>query len=85
MADRPAIVVIRNTYAAHWHARLDGRTAPLMPVDYLVQGVAVTPGHHTIVLSYDDPSIGYSLAGSAIVIGALLGTALLLRRRIRPS
>jgi hypothetical protein len=41
----------------------------------------VSAGHHTISLAYDDPTIGYGLLGSALVLLGMLGAALALRRR----
>jgi hypothetical protein len=52
----------------------------VLPADYLDQGIPVPPGHHTIVLSYTDPTIGQGLVGSGLVIVVLLGAALALHR-----
>ena len=49
----------------------------------MLVGVFVGPGHHTIVLSYDDPAIGYGLLGSALSILALAAAVRLLARRER--
>lgn len=80
-ANSMAIVVIRNAYDPGWKATVDGRPANLLPTDYVIQGVMVPPGHHRVVLRYDDPSIGYGLLGSGLSIGALLAGAFFLRRR----
>ena len=78
-----AVVLIRNVYDPGWHATVDGAAAPVFPADYVDQGVFVGPGHHTIVLSYDDPAIGYGLLGSALSILALAAAVRLLARRER--
>jgi len=83
-APGPAIVVVRNTYDPNWHASVDGRPVQVLPADYLVQGIPVPAGSHVVHLWYDDPTIGYGLAGSAASIGVLLGAALVLRLRRRP-
>ncbi|TMK84721.1 MAG: hypothetical protein E6G44_09415 [Actinobacteria bacterium] len=82
-ANVPSILLVRNVYDPNWHARVDGHPAPLLPADYLVQGVPLEAGRHTVDLSYDDPSIGYGLAGSTIALAALGLAALLLGRRRR--
>jgi hypothetical protein len=82
-APSQALVLIRNPYDSGWHATVDGRDAPIVPADYLMQGVVVPAGTHTIVLSYDDPWIGYGLLGSAIAVALLVGAALALRMRER--
>jgi hypothetical protein len=79
-----AIVLIRNSYDGMWHATVDGGPAPLLPADFVLQGVPIPPGRHVIELRYDDPTIGYGLAGSAVSIAALLaGAAVARRRRVR--
>ena len=78
-----AVVLIRNVYDPGWHATVDGAAAPVFPADYVDQGVFVGPGHHTIVLSYDDPAIGYGLLGSALSVLALAAAVRLLARRER--
>jgi len=85
-ARAPSVVLIRIPFDQGWHASVDGHAAPLLPADYLIQGVAVRAGHHVIRLSYDDPSIGYGLLGSGMALLGLLGGALVLwRRRPRPE
>lgn len=75
VAPQPGLVVIRNVYDRHWHATVDGRAVPLLRADYLLQAVAVPAGRHVIGLEYDDPWIGYGLAGSGFVVVLLLGVA----------
>jgi hypothetical protein len=77
----PGLVLIRNVYDRHWHADVDGRAAPVLAADYLVQAVPVAAGSHVIELRYDDPTIGYGLLGSALTGGLLLLVALGLARR----
>ena len=44
----PAIILVRNVFDPTWHAAVDGRPAPLLAVDSVVQGVAVPAGRHTV-------------------------------------
>jgi hypothetical protein len=80
-APGPAVVLVRNLFDPNWHATVDGRPARVLPTDFVDQGVPVPPGHHTVVLTYDDPWVGYGAAGSALSIVLLLGLALVLDRR----
>lgn len=81
----PAVVLVRNVHDPAWRATVDGRPVAVLVADHFLQGVPVPAGRHTIVLAYDDPSIGYGLLGSAVVILGLLGAALLLgaQERVR--
>jgi hypothetical protein len=77
----PSIVLVRTAFAPGWHATVDGRPAPVLRVDGVIQGVPVAAGMHTIELRYDDPWIGYGMAGSALAIALLVLGAVLSRRR----
>ena len=79
----PSIVLVRTPYDQNWHASVDGETAQVLAADYVVQGIPVPAGDHTIVLSYTDPSVRYGLAGTAAAIGALLAAAIALGLRAR--
>ncbi|MGH2681992.1 MAG: YfhO family protein, partial [Actinomycetota bacterium] len=83
----PAILVIRNPFDPGWRATVDGRPAPVLVADGFLHAVPVPAGRHTVVLSYDDPWIGYGLAGSALSLAALLGASVWARaqRRRRPG
>ena len=71
-----AIVLVRNPYDENWKASVDGRPVPVLAADYLVQGIPVARGNHTIQLSYEDPTIGYGLAGTAASGGLLFAIAI---------
>jgi hypothetical protein len=80
-APGPALLVVRNVHDPGWQATVDGRPAPVLVTDALIQAVPVPGGRHTVVLAYDDPWTGYGLLGSGLTLGALLGAALLSRAR----
>jgi hypothetical protein len=74
-AGAPSILVVRNAWDRGWSATVDGRPAPVLRADYLLQGVPVPAGHHEIRLTYTDPNIGRGLAASALV-WLILATAI---------
>jgi hypothetical protein len=80
-APSTAILVVSIPFHDGWHAELDGRAAPLIRADYVLQGLVIPPGRHTVELSYDDPWIGYGLLGSAVSTLALGALIVMLRRR----
>jgi hypothetical protein len=82
----PALVVVRNSYDAGWSATVDGRPAPLLATDYLVQGVAVPAGRHEVRLVYRDDGVMWGMRLGLVVWLILLTSipaALLLERRSR--
>jgi hypothetical protein len=78
-----SVVLIRTPYERYWHASVDGHPVPIIPADYVDQAVPVPAGEHTISLRYDNPTIGVGLAGSGVMLAAMLGAAWWLRRRER--
>lgn len=85
----PGLLVIRNAFDRNWHAVIDGRPAPLLPTDYLMQGVAVPSGSHTVELVYRDRAVGYGIllsgAAWAILLGVMAWAAARSRMRRRAS
>jgi hypothetical protein len=80
----PALVVVRNSYDPGWSATVDGRPAPVLATDYLVQGVAVPAGAHEIRLVYRDDDIARgAIAGLVawVVLLTSIPVALLLEHR----
>ena len=81
----PSVVVVRNSYDPGWSATVDGRSVPVLAADYLLQGVAVPAGRHTIRLTYRDPDVSRGLASGTtvwfILLAAIPTAALLERRR----
>jgi hypothetical protein len=49
----PGIAVLSDVYDPGWKATVDGRETPIHRVDYLLRGVAVKPGEHRIVMTYE--------------------------------
>jgi len=84
-AERPSVVAVRIPFERNWHARVDGQTAAVIPANYLVQGVLVPAGDHVVELTYDDPWIGYGLAGSAAAILAVVIGLTVIRLRRKPA
>jgi hypothetical protein len=82
-ANAPGVVVVRNAFDRNWQAWLDGKPAPLLRADYLMQAVPVPAGGHLVELRYRDRSIGVGLAISGLAWGLLGALFLVARRRER--
>jgi len=66
-ANGPSLVVVRNIWDEGWSATVDGRPAPVLVGDYLLQAVPVPAGRHDIRLVYRDPWITRGLLASGLV------------------
>jgi hypothetical protein len=76
-------LVIRQSYAPGWTARVDGRSVPLMRADVAFQAVEVPAGTHRVVLEYQPHSLSIGFVISLVsVLGTLvaLSLAAILRR-----
>ena len=77
------LLLVRNAYDDRWRATLDGRPAPVLAANYVIQAVPMPPGSHVVELAYDDPWIGYGLLGSALSLLAVAVAAIFLSGRFR--
>ena len=83
-ADRPALVVVSQAWFPGWRAAVDGRAAPVIRVDGLVQGVLVPAGRHHVRLHYEAPGLRAGALVSGATLAALL-VALGVERRFSRS
>ena len=74
-------MLVRNPWDENWHATVDGRPVPLLHADYVMQGVAVPAGTHTVDLYYQDTAIGVGLWISGVAWMLLLVAFVVLRLR----
>jgi hypothetical protein len=84
-ATKPSLVVLTDSFYPGWKATVDGKTVPIERVDYVLRGVSVGPGHHTIVMRYQPSSwrIGWivSLVALLGLLAALASVWIGKRRR----
>lgn len=69
------LLVLRDGFAPGWHARVDGRSVPIHPVDHALRGIEVPAGTHTVVFRYLPDTLvwGAGLAAGGLVATVLLG------------
>jgi hypothetical protein len=69
---RPATLVLADTYYPGWRARIDGTDVPVYPVDVMFRGVTVDAGKHQVEFYYAPRSVRIglyiTLAAAAIVL-----------------
>jgi len=77
------LVVSEVYYPAGWHATLDGKPVPIHRVNYVLRGVVVPPGEHTLLMRFDPKDFRQGLLASLASFG-LIGLGLVVsgvRRR----
>ena len=80
---RAGLVVLSDVHYPGWTAEVDGREAPVERVDYLLRGVRVPAGDHTVELRYEPLSwtIGWVVSLVALILLAAAAAVGLSRRR----
>ena len=72
----PALLRLADAWYPDWTARVDGKTAPLYPADYLLRAVPVPAGKHRVEFRFASKAVRDGLIlslGSLAVVLALLG------------
>jgi hypothetical protein len=67
-----AIVTVGQSYYSCWKAEVNGKEAPILPVNLAFQGLQVGPGKNTVLLRYIDNQFRLGLG---ITVGTLAGLA----------
>jgi len=76
-AEGPTTLVVLQSYAPGWTAKVDGGDAPVWPADVLFQAVPVGAGHHVVALRYQPASMTQGIALSAAGLAGCVGLATL--------
>ncbi|MDD5491818.1 MAG: YfhO family protein [bacterium] len=67
---RAGNLVLTDTYYPGWTATIDGKEAAIFPAYYIVRGISVPPGQHTVVFSYRPDNFAWAalISVSAVII-----------------
>lgn len=78
----PGIVVLSDVDYPGWELTIDGRPAPIVPVNLAMRGAAVEAGRHRLVYSYHPRSflIGRTVSVVGLVASVVLAAGCLVRR-----
>jgi hypothetical protein len=84
-ADTATVLLVNDRHHPDWHVWVDGRPGSLLRCNYIMRGVHLPPGPHTVEWRYQPPFTGLyvslgALALTAGVLGFLAGPG----RRTRP-
>jgi len=80
-AEKPALVVLSQTYYHPWRAYLDGQPTRLLRANYAFQAVETPAGHHRVRLVYEDHALYLGTFISGLSLAVCLGLWMLARNR----
>jgi len=89
--DAPRLLVVSEVYyPAGWKARIDGEEVPILRTNYLLRGVVVPEGEHTVTMSFEPRGhrLGVLISGLATALvygGTLLLFGLAYFRKRKPE
>ena len=83
-AATPAVLLLNDRIAPDWKVRVDGRPAALLRCNYLMRGVFLTPGEHTIVFRFQPPLAALYVSLCGWGVGILTAGYLIVSRRPVP-
>jgi hypothetical protein len=84
--DREAWLVLTESFAPGWRARVDGRAAPVLPANVAFRAVAVPAGRHEVRLRYAPTAalVGLTLSGLTSLLALGLAARAFTVRSPRP-
>jgi len=68
-----AILLLNNHFGDTWHVWVDQKAESLLRCNYIMQGVLLSPGHHTVEFRYQPPQSILRVSLAAFAVGILLG------------
>ena len=80
----PGVLLLNDKYDPIWQVTVDGQPAPVLRCNYIMRGVYLPAGAHTLVFVYHVPSRLIYVTVSAISLGVLLLGFLLVSGRKEP-
>jgi len=80
----PAVMLLNDKFDPGWSATVDGQPAPVLRCNYIMRGVYLTPGAHTVVLQYRLPGTPMYITLAGFVAAIVLAGFLLVNGRLTP-
>jgi hypothetical protein len=77
----PAVLLLNDKYDEHWRVTVDGQPAPLLRCNFIMRGVYVPAGAHTVVFRFALSHKPLYVTLAAMVVGVLLCGILLASTR----
>ncbi len=77
----PAVMLLNDQYDPNWHVTVDGQPTELMRCNYMMRGIYLPAGTHTIEFNFTLPHKLLYVTISAMLLGVLLSVYLLIAGR----
>ena len=71
-AAAPSVLLLNDMFDPHWQVLVDGKPAELLRCNFIMRGVYLTPGAHTVEFQFSLPHKPLYVTLAAIGVGILL-------------
>jgi hypothetical protein len=71
-ADAPTVLLLNDKYDPNWRVTVDGQAAQLLRCNFIMRGVYLTPGAHTVEFKFSMPNKPLYVTLAAIGVGIFL-------------
>jgi hypothetical protein len=82
-AKTPAVLLLNDRADHDWKVWIDQKPGALLRCNYIMQGVLVPPGHHTVEFRYQPPVALFCISLAAFAVSLLLGGYVLVAHFVR--
>ncbi|MBI3878283.1 MAG: YfhO family protein [Verrucomicrobia bacterium] len=79
-ADGPCLLLLNDRYDPNWKARVDGQPAPVVRCNYIMRGVHLAKGEHTVEFRFQPQLTSLYLSVAGFVVALVLCGLLLFER-----
>ncbi|MFH0777363.1 MAG: hypothetical protein V2A71_01905, partial [Candidatus Eisenbacteria bacterium] len=84
---RPCFMVLSELYYPDWKVEIDGASGKVYRVDFLLRGVPLAPGRHSVRFFYDSRSVKtgtlLTVSASVVIVASMLPAGVRVLRRGR--
>ena len=84
-ATTPSVLLLNDKYDPDWRVTVDGKPAELLRCNYIMRGVYLMPGNHTVEFQFRPPIKPLYVTLAAIVFGIFLLGFLMFSQRRKPA
>jgi uncharacterized membrane protein YfhO len=84
-APAPSVLLLNDKYDPNWQVTVDGKPAELLRCNYIMRGVQVPAGAHTVEFQFNLSHRPLYITLAAIATGVILLGLLIFLQRRRPS
>ena len=81
----PAVLLLNDKYDPSWQVVVDGHAAPLLRCNFIMRGVSLTPGSHTVEFHFRPPYQDLYVTVATVALGLGLCGFLALYPRKQPT